>query len=176
MGFWKCQKSCFQSHIPVNEPRGPLWQTACHWSTLGLSTAGPQDRISLTQTGPCLLAARSLQRSLKLSGRPSEGEMRINWLRARPSVQILGASWSLRIDIISYLTEAGRFLPGLSRGQASWWRLGRKRGWGPPLFPGHSPHRNLGTEAGGSTKKKKTHLADNMYTTLHFIYCLFRPL
>lgn len=50
-----------------------LWQTACHCSTLGLSTAGLQDHISLTQTRPCLLAARSLQHSFELSGRPSEG-------------------------------------------------------------------------------------------------------
>lgn len=40
----------------------------------------------------------------------------------------------------------GRPLPGWSRGKVSWWRLGRRRRGDPPLFPGHSPHRNLGTE------------------------------
>lgn len=145
---WKKRslKKCLQPKIPVDEPCELLWQTECHWSTLGLSTPGLQDHISLTQTRPCLLAARSLQHSLKLSGRPSEGwERRLNWLRSRPSVQILGAG-----GLISLATcpdsLRGRFLPGWSTGQVSWWRLGRKRRGGPPLCPGHSPHRNLGTE------------------------------
>ena len=127
---------------------------ACPWAVNSWSTGS-----HIINTNKTL--SSWLQSSLKLSGRPSAGGSGLNGLRPRPGLH--ADPWSLRIDTIR-----GRFLPGRSRGQVSWWRLGRKRWGGPPLFPGHSPHRNLGTETHSPSAITQTWHAET-YTFIYFV-------